>query len=359
MKPRVAPRAVMRPPSVRACPQVLPAAGGFLLTSFQACRYARAFMRYKILLADDSLAIQQVVQLAFEGEDVDVVVVDDGAAAIAAVERESPDVVLADASLPGADGYDLAERIRTTPTGTSLPVILLAGAFEPVDHARADTAGCRNILVKPFAPGDLVTQVMTLLDPAYVPPSPEPETGEQEQGVAEPVAAAPQVIESTSPPEPLHVEPQRELVPIQSAPEPQPVDMTAQQTSQPEPVAVASASDRIVWAPEPEPVDVPPSREQTSLAHRPILAQAFATLLAAERELAPRSDVLLTSIARPAAAIPPGVTDAVKRELIRRVRRRLTKAFVRDMAEQVVGRAVDRIVREELARMNVCPPAAE
>ena len=298
-------------------------------------------MRYKILLADDSLAIQQVVQLAFEGEDVDVVVVDDGAAAIAAVERESPDVVLADASLPGADGYDLAERIRTTPTGTSLPVILLAGAFEPVDHARADTAGCRNILVKPFAPGDLVTQVMTLLDPAYVPSSPEPETGEQEQGVAEPVAVAPQVIESTSPPEPLHVEPQPELVPIQSAPEPQPVDITAQQTSQP------------------EPVDVPPSREQTSLAHRPILAQAFATLLAAERELAPRSDVLLTSIARPAAAIPPGVTDGVKRELIRRVRRRLTKAFVRDMAEQVVGRAVDRIVREELARMNVCPPAAE
>ncbi len=288
-------------------------------------------MSYKLLLAEDSAAIQQVVQLAFNGEDVDVVVAGDGSAAIAAVERDAPDVVLADVRLPGTDGYDLAFRIGDGADGSAPPVVLLAGAFEPVDRDRAKASGCRDILIKPFVPRDLVTRVMTLLDPEYVAP-PETEPHEAERTDPEPVAE----------------------LPAPATPAPHPVPVRVQPV--PEPIAVAPAPEPILATPQPQPVEVSEPTSQTALAHRPILAQAFATFLAAEHELAPRSQALLTSVAAP-AAIPSGLGDALKRELTRRVRRRLTKAFVRDMAERVVSKAVDRIVREELARMNVRPPA--
>lgn len=304
-------------------------------------------MGYKLLLAEDSAAIQQVVQLAFNDEDVDVVVVDDGHAAIAAIERESPDIVLADASLPGTNGYDLAARIGGhEAAGSKLPVVLLAGAFEPVDRDRASAAGCHGILVKPFVPRDLVTRVMTLLDPAYREPPPEPDV--PEAAMPEPMRVAPQ-------PEPVIVEPESASVEPERT-EPKPIDVAPLQ--EPAPVAAAPAPEPIVVTPAPEPVEVASPPEPTSLAHRPILAQAFATFLSAERELAPQADGVVTSIPSPGAP-PSDLGDGVKRELHRRVRRRLTKGFVRNMAEQVVAKAVDRILREELARMNVRPPAAE
>ena len=302
-------------------------------------------MRHKLLLADDSAAIQQVIRLAFDGENIDVVVVDDGANAIAAVERESPDIVLADVNLPGTDGYDLAACIRHDAANASLPVVLLAGAFEPVDRARANAVGCRDILVKPFAPRDLVTRVKTLLDPGYIP---RPIEEEPAAPASSPVA-----------PKPLYVAPERTPVPIQPAAAPRPIDVTPQDTRELEPVAVAPAREPIAVASDADSIGVPSAPEPASLARRPILAQAFAAFLAAERELAPRSDALLTTITSPAVPVPSDLADAVKRELARRVRRRLTKSFVRDTAEKVVGKAVDRIVREELARMNVRPPTAE
>ena len=310
-------------------------------------------MGYKLLLAEDSAAIQQVVQLAFNGEDVDVVVVDDGNTAITAIERESPDIVLADASLPGTNGYDLAARIGGhAAAGSTLPVVLLAGAFEPVDRDRASAAGCRGILVKPFVPRDLVTRVMTLLDPAYREPPPEPEVPEaakpEPASRREPVQVEPQPAPVARAPESLSVEPERT--------EPTPIDIALPR--EPAPVAATPAPEPIVVTPAPEPVEVASPPEPTSLAHRPILAQAFATFLAAERELAPQPDGVVTSIPSPGAP-PSDLGDGVKRELHRRVRRRLTKGFVRNMAEQVVAKAVDRILREELARMNVRPPAAE
>ena len=310
-------------------------------------------MGYKLLLAEDSAAIQQVVQLAFDGEDVDVVVVDDGATAIAAIERESPDIVLADASLPGTNGYDLAARIGGhAAAGSTLPVVLLAGAFEPVDRDRASAAGCRGILVKPFVPRDLVTRVMTLLDPAYREPAPEPEVPEaakpEPPSRSEPVQVEPRPAPVGLEPESASAEPERT--------EPTPIDIAL--PHEPAPVAAAPVPDPIVVTPAPEPVEVASPPEPTSLAHRPILAQAFATFLAAERELAPPPDGAVTAIPSPGAP-PSDLGDGVKRELHRRVRRRLTKGFVRNMAEQVVAKAVDRILREELARMNVRPPAAE
>ena len=65
-------------------------------------------MAATLLLADDSPTIQRVIELTFAEEDVRVVVVSDGDAAIAHIEEQPPDIVLADVNMPCKDGYEVA-----------------------------------------------------------------------------------------------------------------------------------------------------------------------------------------------------------------------------------------------------------
>jgi methylmalonyl-CoA mutase C-terminal domain/subunit len=107
---------------------------------------------HTILLADDSVTIQRVIELTFAGEDVDVVAVSDGDQAIARLESLPPDIVLADIGMPGESGYEVAQYIKHSSKLSHIPVLLLTGAFEPVDQARASEAGCDGVLQKPFEP---------------------------------------------------------------------------------------------------------------------------------------------------------------------------------------------------------------
>jgi CheY-like chemotaxis protein len=118
---------------------------------------------HKLLLADDSVTIQRVIELTFADEDVQVIAVGNGADAIERVQRDRPDIVLADVGMPERDGYEVAAFIKGTPSFAHIPVVLLTGAFEPVDEQRARTVGCDGVLVKPFEPQLVITRVKELL----------------------------------------------------------------------------------------------------------------------------------------------------------------------------------------------------
>lgn len=120
-------------------------------------------MPHTLLLADDSVTIQRVIELTFAGEDVDVVAVSDGDQAIARLESLPPDIVLADIGMPGKSGYEVAQYVKHSSKLSHIPVLLLTGAFEPVDQARATEAGCDGVLQKPFEPQMLITRVKELL----------------------------------------------------------------------------------------------------------------------------------------------------------------------------------------------------
>jgi DNA-binding response OmpR family regulator len=118
---------------------------------------------HKLLLADDSVTIQRVVELTFSGEDVQVVSVGDGEQAIARIPLELPDIVLADIGMPKRTGYDVAAFVKGRADLSHIPVLLLAGAFEPVDDVRAQQVKCDGVLVKPFEPQMVVARVRELL----------------------------------------------------------------------------------------------------------------------------------------------------------------------------------------------------
>jgi CheY-like chemotaxis protein len=120
-------------------------------------------MPRKLLLADDSVTIQRVIELTFADEDIQVIAVGDGRQAIERVERERPDIILADVGMPERDGYEVAAFVKSNPALAQIPVVLLTGAFEPIDESRARAVGCDGVLVKPFEPQMVINRVRDLL----------------------------------------------------------------------------------------------------------------------------------------------------------------------------------------------------
>ena len=96
-------------------------------------------MRRRILLADDSVTIQKVIELTFMDEDYDVKAVSNGDEAIAALSQMTPDFVIADVHMPGANGYEVCRRSKEL--RAEVPVLLLVGTFEPFDEGQARAVG--------------------------------------------------------------------------------------------------------------------------------------------------------------------------------------------------------------------------
>src|SRR6185436_11604163 len=119
-----------------------------------------------LLLADDSVTIQRVIELTFADEGIRVIAVGDGETAIRRFDEEHPDIVLADVGMPGVDGYQVATHVKHSPASGRVPVLLLTGAFEPIDEDRARGTGCDGVLVKPFEPRQLIKTVRELLSGA-------------------------------------------------------------------------------------------------------------------------------------------------------------------------------------------------
>ena len=120
-------------------------------------------MAHKLLLADDSVTIQRVIELTFADEDVEVTTVGDGQLAIDRLDNDPPDIVLADVDMPKRDGYEVAAYVKSRPKLAHIPVVLLTGAFEPIDQARAAASGSNDVLAKPFEPQMVINRVKELL----------------------------------------------------------------------------------------------------------------------------------------------------------------------------------------------------
>jgi CheY-like chemotaxis protein len=154
-------------------------------------------VRQTLLLADDSITIQRVIELTFADEDINVVAVSDGDQAIARLDSMPPDIVLVDVGMPGKNGYDVAGHVKHTPHLSHIPVVLLTGAFEPVDEVRANALRCDGVLAKPFEPQIVISRVKELLArPGAGAPAPAPAVGlaafaPEMRSAATAIAAAP------------------------------------------------------------------------------------------------------------------------------------------------------------------------
>jgi two-component system response regulator VicR len=114
----------------------------------------------RVLVVEDDPTVAEVVAEYLRSAGFVVDHASDGFAAIDAVERIAPDLVVLDRMLPGIDGVEACRRIRAV---HSVPIILLTALGSEDDRIRGLEAGADDYVTKPFSPRELVLRVQSVL----------------------------------------------------------------------------------------------------------------------------------------------------------------------------------------------------
>jgi two-component system alkaline phosphatase synthesis response regulator PhoP len=116
-----------------------------------------------VLLVEDEETLRKVLRNLLERDGFEVAEAADGAEALSAVDRLSPDAVVLDLNLPVLDGYDVLSRLRTRSTSANLPVLVLTANGDEASEVRALKMGANEFLTKPFRPRALGARLKLLL----------------------------------------------------------------------------------------------------------------------------------------------------------------------------------------------------
>ena len=118
-------------------------------------------MKAHILVVDDDPRITDLLRriLAYEGYSVAIAA--SGSEALDRSLERPPDLVVLDIMLPGLDGLEVAQRLRTA--GDNVPILMLTARDTVADRVKGLETGADDYLVKPFAPEELVARVKALL----------------------------------------------------------------------------------------------------------------------------------------------------------------------------------------------------
>jgi two-component system OmpR family response regulator len=117
-------------------------------------------MPHKILVVDDDAHIRQVLTFALGKAGMDTSEAGDGEAALAAVERDRPDLVVLDINMPRMDGLEVCRRLRTS---GDVPILFLSSRDDEIDRVVGLELGADDYVVKPFSPREVVARVGAIL----------------------------------------------------------------------------------------------------------------------------------------------------------------------------------------------------
>ncbi len=117
--------------------------------------------KIKILLVDDDMTSLDLMDLLFEDKGFEVIRCSDGLQAVAAAQKDSPDIILVDLMMPGITGQEAVRQIRSQ--GIRVPVVAFTALDDPDTHQDARNAGCNLVLTKPCKPSDLIKHINELV----------------------------------------------------------------------------------------------------------------------------------------------------------------------------------------------------
>ena len=126
-----------------------------------------------ILVVEDEPSIAEVVSLYLRRAGFQVEIATDGWAALNALDRQLPSLIVLDVMLPGLDGFEIIRRVRLR---GDIPIIILTARREEADRIAGLEMGADDYVVKPFSPQELVSRVRAVLRRGQAAPQERPLT---------------------------------------------------------------------------------------------------------------------------------------------------------------------------------------
>lgn len=118
----------------------------------------------RLLLVDDEDHLRRAMRDLMERAGYQVLEAADGVEALDMVDRHAPDVIILDLNLPGIDGYEVLEQIRSRPAMRGVPVVVLTAKGDEDNEVRVLELGAADFLTKPFRARALAARIDALLD---------------------------------------------------------------------------------------------------------------------------------------------------------------------------------------------------
>jgi PAS domain S-box-containing protein len=122
----------------------------------------------RILLADDNSDMRGYICRLLQDRGYEVLVVEDGQAALEAARRQTPALVLSDVMMPRLNGFELLQELRNDPATKAIPIILLSARAGEEARGEGVEAGADDYLTKPFGARELIARVTTHLKLARI-----------------------------------------------------------------------------------------------------------------------------------------------------------------------------------------------
>ncbi len=119
----------------------------------------------KVLVVDDDRDTRDLLQAALEQRGFSVVLTASGKRAIVLARQEEPDLILLDLRLPGMDGYEVLQRLKSSHDTADIPVMVITGSLtdEELKQQRVLQLGAARFMTKPFAVDELVGEIDALV----------------------------------------------------------------------------------------------------------------------------------------------------------------------------------------------------
>ena len=121
-------------------------------------------MAKRILIADDEPNIVLSLEFLMRRAGYEVEKVGDGDAALEAVRRAPPDLVLLDVMMPRRDGFEVCQEIRRDPALAGVRIAMLTAKGREVEREKGLALGADSYITKPFATQEVLDTVRSLLE---------------------------------------------------------------------------------------------------------------------------------------------------------------------------------------------------
>jgi len=120
-------------------------------------------MGRKILVVDDEAVLVEMIAYNLEQAGYQVTTMADGASALQATQRETPDLVILDLMLPGMDGLEVCRQLRRESNTATTPIVMLTARGDEIDKVVGLEVGADDYITKPFGRRELLARVRALL----------------------------------------------------------------------------------------------------------------------------------------------------------------------------------------------------